>query len=95
MRTGDGFTASSEVLGEAADLIVDMPPLLLVRWRLVRGRRPSQIHKPCCLHHDPWRHDPKCRPTDTVALMARLWLLSLVMKQPTVRLSELLGGIEV
>ncbi len=94
MRTGDGFAASSEILDAYAELMVDMPALLLIAadrsaevgWA---GRLPMRLASRVT------GASPACGLTDAALLMTRLWLLNTIIRQPTVRLSQLLGGIDV
>ena len=86
---GDSFAVSSEHLDETVQLIMDMPSLLLVD-----AHRPMN-HSASPLAPQPLDAWPDCGRADIVALMARLWLLNKVVKQPTVQLSGLLGGIDV
>jgi hypothetical protein len=91
MLISDGVALSSEHLDGFVQLKVDMPPLLLIDLLELGGAGlPPAPHASRFMA--AW---PECGRTDVVALMARLWLLKEVVRQPAVRLSDLLGGIDV
>ncbi len=92
MRAGNGINIaiSSVTIDEAVELELSMPPLLLVAadtFYEVASAGPL----PVPLASEAW----SASTADIAVLMARLWLLHTVVKQPTVRLSQLLGGIDV
>ena len=90
LRISAGPAMSSVQLDEGVQLVLSMPPLLLVAAdRLFEVS--STGTPPVLLASEAW---PACRTADIVVLMARLWLLNTVIKQPTIKLSQLLGGID-
>jgi len=88
--SGDTITVS-EQLDTVEQLVVDMPPLLLLlAARLMEVDKEVIPQTPMMAGFRDSGDDRE--RTDLTTLMIRLWLLRTVFKQPTVQLSVLLGG---
>jgi len=90
MQGGEGIAMISSTLDESEELELSMPPLLLVAADMFYEVG-SAGALPMPLASEAW----SASTADIAVLMARLWLLHTVFKQPTVRLSQLLGGVDV
>jgi hypothetical protein len=91
--SGSAAKASAQP-DEFEELIVDMPPILLILAHrlLVVDSAFMPIMPMTAAPGDSWEQRER---TDLMTLVMRLWLLNRVMDQPAVLLSDLLGGMNV